>query len=303
MSAGEMMSAIRARVGRFVTEQYRLWREELSPALRAEGVVIHDIDRLSPRLRRWTRRHFDEQVFPVLTPIAVDPSHPFPQVPNKSHNLVVLLRRPGKRGREFHGVVPIPRVLPRLVRLPAHLVGEGWHYVFLKSLIAANVHRLFPGLRIGGCAAFRVTRNSDLYIDEEEAENLLRTIEEELRNRNRGRAVRIELQASCPPRLEKFLLDVFQLTAEDVYRVEGPVTLTHLAPLYMIEGLPRLKDRPFIPVHDLALPPDSDPFAVLRRQDVLLHHPFETFDSLIDLLDRAARDPDVLAVKIGRAHV
>ena len=233
----------------------------------------------------------------MLTPLAVDASHPFPQLLNKSHNLFV--RAKAQRGGEpLHAIVQVPRVVPRLIAMPRKEVNEPWDYIYLASLIKQHISELFPGLILEGVHPFRVTRNSDLYIDEEEAENLLRTIEQELRRSSRGDAVRLEVEADCPRDFRDLLLEFFDLTEADVYKADGPLSMTHLMPLITNDAFANLKDRPFQPGRDPALPPHADIFEVLRRQDVLLHHPYDSFDPIVDLIEEAAQDPQVLALKI-----
>lgn len=233
----------------------------------------------------------------MLTPLAVDASHPFPQLLNKSHNLFV--RAKAQRGGEpLHAIVQVPRVVPRLIAMPRKEANEPWDYIYLASLIKQHISELFPGLILEGVHPFRVTRNSDLYIDEEEAENLLRTIEQELRRSSRGDAVRLEVEADCPRDFRDLLLEFFDLTEADVYKADGPLSMTHLMPLITNDAFANLKDRPFQPGRDPALPPHADIFEVLRRQDVLLHHPYDSFDPIVDLIEEAAQDPQVLAIKI-----
>lgn len=300
MTAADVFAAASQRARELVTEQYRCWREELQPALNAEGIYLQRVDSLPPGAAQWVENLFNEEIFPVLTPLAVDPSHPFPQVLNKSHNLIVHLDRPAE-GESGRAIVQVPRVFPRLMRVPephAAEIGPGTHYVLAQAVIKNHLHRLFPGLVVKTSHAFRITRNSDLYIDEEEAENLLLTIEEELRRVNKGAAVRLEVQADCPPETERFLLETFKLTEADVYRVDGPINFLHLAPLFGSDLFPKLRDRPFQPAIPKALPPGADIFEVMRRGDVLLHHPYESFQSVVDLIERAAEDDSVLAIKM-----
>lgn len=234
----------------------------------------------------------------MLTPLAVDASHPFPQLLNKSHNLLVRARTE-KGGEPLHAIVQVPRVLPRLILMPRGKADdEAWDYIYLAALIKKNIADLFPGLILDGVHAFRVTRNSDLYIDEEEAENLLRSIEQELRRSSRGNAVRLEVEADCPKDFRELLLEFFDLTEADLYRINGPLTMTHLTPLVTNDAFANLKDRIFQPTRDPALPPHVNIFEVMRKQDVLLHHPYESFDPVVELIENAAEDPHVLALKI-----
>src|SRR6266705_2948778 len=298
LSPTETFNNIQRVVRELVAAQYSLWNEELLPLLAKNGIRIPKMTELSARRAAWAHRYFQEEVFPMLTPLAVDASHPFPQLLNKSHNL--LVRAKTKRGGEqLHAIVQVPRVVPRLIAMPR---GKGedepWVYIYLASLIKQHIGELFPGLILDGVHAFRVTRNSDLYIDEEEAENLLRTIEQELRRSSRGNAVRLEVEADCPKDFRDLLLKFFNLSELDAYKLDGPLTMTHLAPLVANDAFAKLKDRPFQPARDPALPPHADFFEILRRQDVLLHHPYDSFDEVVELVETAAKDPQVLAIKM-----
>ncbi len=298
LSPTETFNNIRRVVSELVATQYALWNNELQPELAKHGIRIRDVTKLSAKRAAWAQRYFQEEVFPMLTPLAVDASHPFPQLLNKSHNL--LVRAKTQRGGEpLHAIVQVPRVVPRLILMPR---GKGedepWDYIYLASLIKQHIGELFPGLILDGVHAFRVTRNSDLYIDEEEAENLLRTIEQELRRSSRGDAVRLEVETDCPKEFRELLLEFFDLSEDDVYKLDGPLSMTHLAPLVANDAFAKLRDRPFQPGRDPALPPHADIFEVLRRQDVLLHHPYDSFDPIVDFIEEAAQDPQVLAIKI-----
>jgi polyphosphate kinase len=297
LSPRQTFAAIRQEVLRFIDDKYQLWHHELRPALAEYGVHLHDFKQMSEQDREWASLYFRNEVFPVLTPLAVDASHPFPHLQNKSHNLFLRLRRPESRSESLHAVVQIPRVLPRLVLLPSSKANE-WHYVLIQNLIQAHVRDLFPGLEVEQVYGFRLTRNSDLYIDEEEAENLLRTIEDELRKRAKGNAVRLEIEHGCPPDMCSVLLNIFKLTEDDIYFVNGPLNFLHLMPLASIEPLSALRDKPYVPVVSPSIPPGSDIFEIIRRQDVMLHHPYENFSSVVDFLENAASDPHVLAIKM-----
>ncbi len=278
--------------------EYALWNDEIVPALAKNGIRIHGVAQLNTKRAAWARRYFQEEVFPMLTPLAVDASHPFPQLLNKSHNL--LVRAKTQRGGELlHAIVQVPRVLPRLILMPRSKgEDEPWDYIHLASLIKHHIGDLFPGLILDGVHAFRVTRNSDLYIDDEEAENLLRSIEHELRRSSRGDAVRLEVEMDCPKDFRELLLEFFDLGEADVYRQTTPLSMTHLMPLVTNDAFARLRDRLFQPVRDPALPVHAQIFDVMRKQDILLHHPYESFDPIVELVERAAEDPQVLALKI-----
>jgi polyphosphate kinase len=298
LSPTETFNSIRRVVSELVATQYALWNNELLPQLTENGIRVREVSQLSAKRAAWAHRYFQQEVFPMLTPLAVDASHPFPQLLNKSHNLFV--RAKAQRGGEpLHAIVQVPRVVPRLIAMPrGKETNEPWDYIYLASLIKQHITELFPGLILEGVHPFRVTRNSDLYIDEEEAENLLRTIEQELRRSSRGDAVRLEVEADCPRDFRDLLLEFFDLTEADVYKADGPLSMTHLMPLITNDAFANLKDRPFQPGRDPALPPHADIFEVLRRQDVLLHHPYDSFDPIVDLIEEAAQDPQVLALKI-----
>ena len=298
MSPTETFNAIQRVAHELVTAQYSLWNDELAPLLARNGIRVHDAAKLTGKRAAWARRFFQEEVFPMLTPLAVDASHPFPQLLNRSHNLFVRARTQ-RDGEPLHAIVQVPRVLPRLILIPRDKgEDERWDYIYLASLIKHHIGDLFPGLILDGVHAFRVTRNSDLYIDEEEAENLLRSIEQELRRSSRGDAVRLEVEADCPKDFRELLLEFFDLGESDLYRLPGPLSMTHLAPLISNDAFAKLKDRVFQPSRDPALPAHANIFEVMRKQDVLLHHPYESFDPVVELIESAAQDPQVLAIKI-----
>src|SRR5213083_2394952 len=291
---GHIQKTVRALVG----TQCALWKSELLPELAKNGIYVREMAELSAKRAAWAHRYFQQEVLPMLTPLDVDASHPFPHLLNRSHNL--LVRAKLQRGGEpLHAIVQVPRAVSRLIALPrGKSADEPWEYIYLASLIKQHIGELFPGLILEEVHAFRVTRNSDLYIDEEEAENLLRTIEQELRRSSRGNAVSLEVEADCPKDFRDLLLQFFNLTEADVYKLDGPLSMTHLAPLVANDAFANLRDRPFQPARDPALSPHVDIFEVMRRQDVLLHHPYESFDPVVELIEEAAQDPQVLAIKI-----
>src|SRR3984893_3957550 len=296
LSPTETFNNIQRVARELVATQYKLWKEEILPELAKNGIRVQEVAQLNAKRAVWAQRYFQQEVFPMLTPLAVDASHPFPQLLNKSHNL--LVRAKTQRGGEpLHAIVQVPRVIPRLIALPRGK-DEPWTYIYLADLIKHHIAELFAGLILEGVHAFRVTRNSDLYIDDEEAENLLRTIEQELRRSSRGNAVRLEVEADCPKDFRDLLLEFFELTDADVYKLDGPLSMAHLAPLITNDAFAKLRDRPFQPARDPALPPHADVFEVMRRQDVLLHHPYDSFDPIVELIEEAAQDPQVLAIKI-----
>src|SRR5213594_3840170 len=298
LSPTETFNQIQRVAHELVATEYELWNKELIPQLAKNGIRVRNVSELNAKRAAWARKYFQEEVLPMLTPLAVDASHPFPELLNKSHNLLVRAKAQ-RRGEPLLAIVQVPRVVPRLILMPR---GKGeeepWEYIYLASLIKQHIAELFPGLILDAVHAFRVTRNSDLYIDDEEAENLLRTIEHELRRSSRGDAVRLEVEADCPKDFIELLTGFFDLTEADVYKLDGPLSMTHLTPLLTNDAFAQLKDRPFQPGRDPALPPQADMFEVMRRQDVLLHHPYDGFDPIVDLVEEAAQDPQVLAIKI-----
>jgi polyphosphate kinase len=298
LSPSETFHCIQKTVRELVATQCALWKNELVPELAKNGIYVREIAELSAKRAAWAHRYFQQEVFPMLTPLAVDASHPFPHLLNRSHNLLVRAKTQ-RGGTPLHAIVQVPRAVSRLIALPrGKAADEPWEYIYLASLIKQHIGELFPGLILNDVHAFRVTRNSDLYIDEEEAENLLRTIEQELRRSSRGDAVRLEVEPDCPKDVLELLLRFFDLTGADVYKLDGPLSMTHLMPLVTNDAFAKLKDRPFQPTRDPALPPHVDFFEVLRRQDVLLHHPYDSFDQIVEWIESAARDPQVLAIKI-----
>ncbi|MBT5902016.1 MAG: polyphosphate kinase 1 [Opitutaceae bacterium] len=292
----EQLRRIHSVVASLVDDQYRTWHDDLVPALAAEGISFKSADELTPHELIWVQQYFEEQVFPVLTPLGLDQSHPFPQLGNKTLNVIVSLDDPETAEEERQAaLLPVPRILPRLVRVESK--GEdGDTYVFLSEIIKLCADSFFPGFRVNGAHAFRVTRNSDLYIDEEEAENLLKTIEEELRNLRRGAAVRLEIEEGVSEGIFSTLCEHLELSHEYVFRLNGPLNLLRLMSVTEINR-PDLKYPDFVPVPSAVIPTDTSPFKVIRERDVLLHHPYDSFTPVVDFVAAAAHDPDVLSMK------
>ncbi len=293
MSPGEQLAAISARVRQMVDDMYRTWNQELVPALEKNSIFFLRYDELTDEEREYYTQYFEKMVFPVLTPLAVDPVHPFPQLLNKSLNVAVELD--GRAGTNL-AVVQVPRILPRLLPYRAGEKGM-YRYIFIGNLIQAEVGSLFNGVSVKGAYQFRVTRNSDLYLDEEETDNLLKTIELELRKRSRGDAVRLEVQQDCPRHIADQLLQTFGLTGDDLYQVEGPINFLRLMPVISEVDRPDLKFRPFVPSVVTASGDEEDIFSQIRRRPILLHHPYESFQTVLDFVEQAAEDPNVLAIK------
>jgi polyphosphate kinase len=296
LTATETFRAVTRRVRQMVAQQYLGWQRDLVPQLADNGIRFHEIENLSATDQAWIDGYYRTDVRPVITPLAIDPAHPFPQLLNKSLNLIVQLEmRQGKQMLRHLAVVQVPRVFPRLVMLPRD--DSRRDYVFLGRLIGHYLADLFPGTRILGFWMFRVTRNSELYVDEEEAANLLKAIEQELHNRRRGEAVRLEIEPGCPTEIRQALLGTLNLTEDDLYEVDGPLNPTRLMMLYEGDHSPELRDPPFVAPVAEVLRDQSDLFAAIRERDILLHHPYDNFSSVIDFLQRAAADPTVLAIK------
>ncbi len=293
LSASEALALISKRSRRMVEDQYRCWREQVYPQLHAEGIRFHNYPNVPAEEREHFEKFFRETIYPVLTPLAVDPAHPFPQLLNKSLNVIVELE--GEGISTDIAVVQAPRILPRVV--PFSKSPDGNDYVFLGNIIQEHVALLFHGVNVKGAHLFRVTRNSNLYVDEEESSNLLHAIEEELRKVNRGAAVRLEVKNDCPDRVLHRLLDIFNLEEEDVFRIDGPLNLSRLMPVALQIDRPDLRQKRFVPCQVVSLDTESDLFFHVRRGDILLHHPYDSFQTVVDFLAQAAEDPQVLAIK------
>ena len=297
MSPGEQLAAVSQRCHEMVARQHRALLGDVLPNLDRAGVRLLSTAQLSPEGDHFVADYFAREVFPVLTPIALDPGHPFPHLRNKSLNLAVRFQPSAPGARLRYGVVPVPSVLPRLVEVPDS--GGRRTYLLLEDVIGRYVAQLFPGMPIEGCWAFRVTRNWDLTIDEEEAEDLLVTIEREVRRRDRGSAVRLEIAAHAEPHLSDYLVRALKLGASDVYSLNGPLNIPDLLPLLQRIEQKDLHDEPFTPVISPALGDgERDLFRLIREKDVLLHHPYESFDPVVSFIEGAAEDPAVLAIKI-----
>ncbi|PHR68143.1 polyphosphate kinase 1 [Alcanivorax sp.] len=295
MLPDELLKAISAITHEAVDRQYRILNDVLLPALREEGVDFLRREDWTEAQAEWVKKYFREQIYPVLTPIALDPSHPFPRLVNKSLNFIVPLDGKDAFGRSTGlAIVPAPRSLPRLIRIPDD-ISEGGddNFVFLSSMIHAHVSDLFPGMKATGCYQFRVTRNADMEVDEE-VEDLASALKGQLLSRRYGDEVRLEVADNCPRHLMHYLLEQFELTEEDLYEVNGPV---NLARMFTSVNRPRLHYPPFTPKLAPAVKKNETIFDAIDQGDILLHHPYESFQPVINLLAEAARDPKVLAIK------
>jgi polyphosphate kinase len=293
----EQLRRIRKGVHQLVTDQYACWHQEITPLLAGAGIQFRTPTQLDDTERAWVRRYFESQVLPVLTPLAVDQAHPFPQLANKTLNLILSLDDPETaEADKLMIILPVPRSLPRLVEL-ADGRETPRRYMFLSAIIKVCVDRLFPGYRVLGAHAFRVTRNSDLYIDDEEAENLLKKIEDELRNLRRGAAVRLEIEDGADPGLHATLCQHLDLAPEHSFSLPTPLNLSRLMSLYEQVDRPDLKYPPYVPGVSPALRSNKAIFDAIREHDHLLHHPYDSFAPVVDFVEQAARDPGVLAIK------
>lgn len=277
-----------------IERQYRILNEEIFPKLREADICFLRRGELTPAQSQWVKKYFQEQVAPVLTPISLDPAHPFPRLVNKSLNFIVTLEGKDAFGRQIDlAVVPAPRSLPRVVRLPDELTEGKDHHVMLSAIIHEHISDLFPGMTATGCHQFRVTRNADLALNED-VEDLAKALKGELNSRRFGRAVRLEVTENCPKHIYDHLLNEFDLEIDQLYKVEGPVNLARLLTNFK---RPHLRYDSHTPVIPKALKKAENVFSAMKKQDILLHHPFESFAPVINLLREAARDPQVLAIK------
>jgi polyphosphate kinase len=311
MPPTEQLERIGQLVRQLVAEQYRIWKEEVQPALEREGIVIRGLRDLTEAEVKHLREVFRQQIFPVLTPLAIDAGHRFPHLSNKSLNLAVQLQRPGQPDKLL-AVVQAPAVLPRFVQLlpiPQFLAaekasatsvdgtGKGHVFVPLETVIRMHLPDLFPGMEILGATVFRVTRDSEYEIDDDEVEDLLKTIEEEIRKRRRGAAVRLEVDVDDPPEVEQFLTNALDLDPQDVYRIPGLIDLNGLFQIHGLTGYPQLRDPHFVTQLVPEFVQAPDPWTAIRSRDILLHHPYESFSHVVDFIDAAADDERVLAIK------
>ncbi len=294
----QLFPLVAQRAHELVERQYRLLNEELLPGLAAEGICFLRRGNWTPAQQEWVRAYFFREVMPVLTPIGLDPAHPFPRVLNKSLNFAVELEGKDAFGRRSGAaIVQAPRVLPRVVRLPPQVAGCANGFVFLSAVLHANMRELFAGMQVLGSYQFRVTRNSDLFVDEEEVKNLRIALQGELPQRHFGNAVRLEVADNCSEAMVDFLRTQFNLGEEDIYRVPGPVNLVRLMQVPDWVDRPDLMFKPVTPSVPVALSRRTDVFEAIRRGDILLHHPFQSFAPVVEYVRQAAADPAVVAIK------
>src|SRR5271168_2662056 len=296
LTTEEELEKVSAAMQVFVRDQYKCWNDELLPALAKESIRVLNTGELDPKAARFTKAFYDRRVSPMLTPVTVDPSHPFPHVLNKALCIAFLLsRRRGGNGKPYFGVLTVPRALPRLLRIPTE--NGGIRFAPLHDIISAYASRLYRGYEILASTAFRITRNSNLYLEQEESRSLLETIDSQVSRRRKGDAVRLEIEEGAHPDIVERLVSTFELDESLVFRVRGPVNLQRLFHLYDETPRPDLKYPPFV-ARQVRVGHDADSlFDVVRRQDVLLHHPYESYDTVVNFIRTASRDPRVLSMK------
>lgn len=297
----ESFDALSAAAHSLVARQYQLYNDELLPAFAEHGIHVISHGKRNAAQRKWVQEYFEREVRPLLIPVALDPAHPFPQVANKSLNFIVKLAGKDAFGRENPiAILKVPRVLPRLIRMPAKVSEGKTLVVALSSIVRAHLHAMFPGREVGQFSQFRVTRHSDLAVDEEDVKNLRTALRQGLQHRNFGQAVRLEVSADCDESLWSFLLAQFNLPQGALYRVPGPVNLARFSQMVDLIDEPRFKDLRFTPYqasYPINLSTGQSFFDRLQRSDVLIHQPFESFDGVIEFLREAVADPQVLAIK------
>ncbi|MBU1189961.1 MAG: polyphosphate kinase 1 [Gammaproteobacteria bacterium] len=298
LSPTEALQQIRASATALVHDQYHCFNKILLPMLAREDIRVVRRKDWTKKQKKWLHKHFLRELMPVLSPLGLDPVHPFPRILNKSLNFAVSLEGVDAFGREADmALVQAPRSLPRIIRIPASYASSQHEFVFLSDVLHCFMSELFPGMTVNGCYQFRVTRDSELFVDEEEIEDLARALQGELEQRGYAEAVRLEISNDCPADVLKFLMNKFSLDDQAVYYCDGPVNLNRLSAIHDLVDRPDLKYRSFKPRIPLTMRDDSSIFAAIRKHDHVLHHPYDSFAPVIDLLRQASTDPNVLAIK------
>lgn len=299
LTINEQLDKIAVKAHALVAEQYRVLNEVLIPLLAAENIRFVRRDKWTAEQRQWLEKFFNEELLPILTPVGLDSAHPFPRILNKSLNFIISLTGKDAFGRNSgRAVLQAPRSLPRIIQLPAADTNSGpYDFVFLSSIIHAFINDLFKGMTVTGCHQFRVTRNSDFFVDDDAIDDLMMAVAGELAMRNYGDEVRLEIDANCPEETIRFLQARFDLTADKVFMATGPVNLSRIQTIYGLVERSDLKFPSFKTHVPNSLGRGKDIFAAIRRQDILLHHPYESFSPVVEFIRQAAADPDVLAIK------
>src|SRR6202050_4995315 len=291
----EVLTELAARTHKFVKAQYDCWREELVPSLLSESITIVTMRSLRPSARAHVENFYSKTAEPLLTPVTVDPAHPFPHVINKAICLAFLLCRKRRGSQPYLGVVTVPRALPRLVQLPSS--NGSIEYVFLSDVIHAFAERLYHGYEVLSAAAFRVTRNSNLYLEAEESRSIMDSVDAQLHSRRKGEAVRLEIEASANQEIIDRLVANFRLAPWQIFRVDGPPNLARISYLYDQAPRPDLKFQPFVPREVALKPGAASLFELIRKRDLLLHHPYDSYSAVVRFIESAAQDPSVLSIK------
>ena len=299
LSPKEQLTAVHSLVQALVDDQYRCWHEQLIPAMKKHGIQFKTPNLLTKKEKEWVRGYFDAEVYPVLTPLAIDPTHPFPQIGNKTLNVIVWVQGKGRRNTTDliqMAIIPVPRILNRVVEINTGNKRRQ-SYIFLSDIVKIFAHTLFPGYKVKATHAFRITRNSDLYFDEEEVENLVTKIEEELWNLRKNDPVRLEVEHLIEDELLEELLKQIHLKEENVYLINGPLNLMRLRDFEDMVERNDLRFKNFIPYVPPPLNKPESVFKILSREDILLHHPYDSFTPVVEFIEQAARDPQVFAIK------
>lgn len=307
MTAAEQLAAINVKTRELVDSQYNTYNRSLVPLMHTNHIyIVEKFEDLSERQQKFVDRYFEENVYPVLTPMAVDASRPFPLIRNKTLNIAALLshkkEKEGKDGVEF-ATVQVPSVLPRLVQIPSEVHEDdtpdtpSQTFILLEQIIEKNIDKLFLNYKVLCAHPYRIMRNADLTIDEDEAADLLKEIQKQLKMRQWGEVIRLEVEASIDKKLLRFLKDELKVAEEDIFKINGPIDLTFLMKMYGLPGCDHLRYAPYTPQKVPGIEPGESIFDAIRKGDILLHHPYQTFDPVVDFIRQAAVDPDVLAIK------
>jgi polyphosphate kinase len=305
LSADDVLSQLSKKTHLLIDQLYSIFNKKLLPGMQKENIHFFNVKDWTDDIHLWAKHFFKNEVLPIVSPIALDLAHPFPRLFNKSLNFIVSLSGTDAFDRDInYAVVHAPRSIPRIIRLPSELCENGNYFVYLSSIIETHIHSFFPGMEIGGCYAFRLTRNSDLSLRDEEAEDLAAAVQRELFSRDYGLVVRLEIDKHCPNTITDFLLQKYHLRHEDMYYCDGPVNLQRYLSAINKINRPDLNYPAFTPQYPHFLKYKTNLFSVLDEQDILLHHPFQSYDVVIDFVRQAAADPNVLAIKqtLYRTH-
>ncbi len=298
LSPSQTLDKIREETQEIVKSLYNIYNYELVPKLVAENIHFLNPKQHSKKFRTYCENYFFKEVLPVLSPIGLDLAHPFPRLINKSLNFIVSLEGEDAFGRDTDlAIIHAPRSLPRVIKVPKHIISKGENFIFLADLIKTYTDKIFPGMKIKGCYQFRLTRNSDLFLDEEAIDDLAKALKRELRSRNYGNAVRLEIENKCPRHIVEFLLKEHNISFEDTYFCDGPVNLNRYMSIFDLCDRPDLKYLPFSGSTPQALQKQPDIFSCIRQHDIMLYHPYQSFDSVIDFIHQATLCPNVLAIK------